>query len=64
MVHHLIPYLSDAVIVEDFERTCTAGNLSVVNNLIHDIPTRLWERVCSLNLEFSITSGRNKMVRS
>lgn len=63
MVHRLIPYLSDAVIVEVFGMTCTTGNSSVVDILIYHLPTRLWERVCRLNLEFSVTSGRKNIVR-
>ncbi|KAH0603106.1 uncharacterized protein H6S33_008110 [Morchella sextelata] len=63
LVRRLMPHLSDDSIIQAFGETCTAGDSSVVNSLIYHVPTRLWRKVCSLNLESAVTSARIELVR-
>lgn len=63
LLRRLMPYLAEDTVLEIFELMCTGGIISEVVPLLALAPMNLHPKLCTLNLESAVTSGRVELLR-
>jgi hypothetical protein len=63
LLRRLMPYLAEDTILEIFEMMCNGGIVSEVVALLALTPTQLRPKLCTLNMESAVTSGRVELLR-
>lgn len=63
LLRRLMPYLAEDTVLEIFELMCTGGIISEVVPLLALAPMNLRPKLCTLNLESAVTSGRVELLR-